>query len=148
MYRSVSFHLSKCTPNLIVPGSKTLDCSSTVIDVFIYQLFAYTHKKGSVRPSSEDNSLINHDKLLAQFTQILGLQNILFSLISPIAPQRKMTSPPRLIYVDDTSPLISYQGPWADGDAYVVNSLLGLPFNNTLHALPGNGSFTFDFSGE
>ena len=56
---------------------------------------------------------------------------------------------PRLIYVDDTSPLISYQGQWDDGgDTHSVNTEWGLPFNNTLHALSGNGSFTVYFTGK
>jgi len=60
----------------------------------------------------------------------------------------KMAGRSRLIYVDDTSPLISYQGEWDGGDTYSVNTKLGKSFNNTLHALPGSGSFTFNFAGK
>ena len=61
-----------------------------------------------------------------------------------------MSGSPRLIYVDDTSALISYQGKWDDhdGDAYTVNSQWGPPFRNTLHALTGSGSFSFNFTGK
>ena len=61
-----------------------------------------------------------------------------------------MPGPSRLIDVDDTSPLISYQGEWDDhdGDTYSVNTLWGPPFNNTLHALSGSGKFAFNFTGK
>ncbi|KIM42024.1 hypothetical protein M413DRAFT_27552 [Hebeloma cylindrosporum] len=58
----------------------------------------------------------------------------------------------RLIYVDDTSPLISYKEPghWAGGDKYYSatgNTINGGPFNKTLRALSGSGSFNFNFTG-
>jgi len=61
-----------------------------------------------------------------------------------------MQEAPRLIYVDDTSPLISYKGSWdINGNKYSpANTLWGGPFENTLHALSGSGSFTFYFTGK
>ena len=51
----------------------------------------------------------------------------------------------RVIVVDDTSPLISYEGPWNDGGNYFTP---GAPPYETLHALVGSGSFTFIFTGK
>ena len=42
------------------------------------------------------NSLIDYDKLLGQFTQILGLQNISFSLISPSFPNARKCPVPHV----------------------------------------------------
>ena len=81
-------------------------------------------------------------------------KTISFSLISPCSSVPSITSRrmavPQFIYVDDTSPLISYQGPWVSGgDTYSVNTNWGEPFGNTLHALStGSGSFTFNFTGK
>ena len=130
---------------------RTLGRASTVIGVFLYQLFADSRKG-----FREDFfwRQIFWLMFLAQFTQILGLQNISYSHWylhrSPEPFPRKMPGSPRLIYVDDTSPLISYQGKWDDhdGDNYTVNSQWGPPFQNTLHALTGSGSFTFNFTGK
>ena len=63
-----------------------------------------------------------------------------------ITTPRKMST--RLIDVDDSSPLIYYQGPWALGNKYSVNTQFGGPFNNTLHVLTESGSFTFNFTGK
>ena len=51
----------------------------------------------------------------------------------------------RVIVVDDTSPLISYEGPWTDGGKYFTP---GPPPYETLHALIGFGSFTLNFTGK
>ena len=61
-----------------------------------------------------------------------------------ITTPRKMST--RLIDVDDASPLMSYQGPWAGGDQHSVNTQWGPPWYNVLHALSGSGSFTFSFT--
>lgn len=53
----------------------------------------------------------------------------------------------RNILVDDTSPLISYQGQWNEISKNANPSFT--PFNNTLNALQfGSGSFTFNFIGK
>jgi hypothetical protein len=58
----------------------------------------------------------------------------------------------RFIAVDDTSHLISYQGPWTKGDnisnAYSTINGDVSPFDNTLHGLTGSGDFTFFFIGK
>jgi hypothetical protein len=64
---------------------KILGRTSTIIGVLLYQLFAYS-RKGFREHLLKTNILIDHDKLLAQFTQVLGLQSISFSLISPVFP--------------------------------------------------------------
>ncbi|KIM42020.1 hypothetical protein M413DRAFT_410625 [Hebeloma cylindrosporum] len=53
--------------------------------------------------------------------------------------------PSRFIAVDDTSPVISYQGPWTEGAP--TTTQLGRPFNDTLHELTGSGSLSFSFTG-
>ena len=96
--------------------------------------------------------ILNNDELLTKLIQILALQTFFFSLVLHHSPPPLITTPremsTRSILVDDNSPLISYQGPWVGGDTYSVNSFLGEPFNNTLHALSASGSFTFNFTGK
>ena len=52
------------------------------------------------------------------------------------------------VMVDDTSSLISYQGPWTVVDDAYSEITGGNPYNNTLHSLSGSGSFTFNFTGK
>ena len=58
----------------------------------------------------------------------------------------------RFIAIDDTNPLISYQGLWTKGDnvsdTYSASDGDNSPFNNTLHGLYGTGSFAFNFTGK
>lgn len=60
---------------------------------------------------------------------------------------------PRLVLVDDTDPSIQYSGPWfkaQDTDVGITGTNFeedGPPFENTLHGVNVNASFSYSFSG-
>ena len=55
---------------------------------------------------------------------------------------------PRLVLVDDTDPSIQYSGPWFEVQHTEGNlGDFGPPFENTLHGVNVNATFSYSFSG-
>ena len=54
----------------------------------------------------------------------------------------------RLVLVDDTNPNIQYSGPWFTAQNTQLNTgNFGPPFQNTLHGVGADASFSYSFSG-
>ena len=54
----------------------------------------------------------------------------------------------RLVLVDDTNTNINYDGPWFTAQNTQLNTgTNGPPYQNTLHGVKANASFSYFFSG-
>ena len=72
-----------------------------------------------------------------------GLALIPISLDSHLSIARNMTQ----VLVDDTDPNIQYSGPWFLTQNALDTGTNGPPFQNTLHGVNVNASFSYSFSG-